>query len=189
MHSSEAVSSVRLTQLADPTVPVRLIGRSVNISEEDSRRNPSAEAHLPHILGGGLLLLGHCRTRSAVPLFVRFVVSANELPSALAKSSPLGRQLIVLPCRSPVDEGHSAELLLHHLLAERPGILRRWQAAARRLFQRGHLLEPAASHWAIQRHFNSQDVIGHILREVIDFPDADSEHAQAFTSEVDLVWA
>jgi P4 family phage/plasmid primase-like protien len=159
MHDPDAVASVAITELDNERKRSSLLGKLLNISTEQSRLNNISDAYLKKITGGDPVDIRflYREVRNNIRLSVRFLELVNEMPSTADQSEAFQRRLMILTCpykfEKPIPDFY------HKLLAERPGILRRWVEALKILYARGRFDEPKSSGEAIREYILDNDPV------------------------------
>jgi P4 family phage/plasmid primase-like protien len=168
LHSPSAIGSVAVTDLNDERKRTSLVGKLVNISGEQSRFNTVADTYLKKITGGDPVdvrrLYGE--TQNNVNLSVRFIELVNEMPTTNDATIALRRRLLLLDCPNKVlvpDPDMDRKLL-----AERPGILRRFVQALHRLYQRGMFRMSVFSQHEIDAYLTENDPVAYWMAERLD---------------------
>jgi putative DNA primase/helicase len=168
LHAPSAIGSVAITDLNDERKRTSLVGKLVNISGEQSRFNTVADTYLKKITGGDPIdvrrLYGE--TLNNVILSVRFIELVNEMPTTNDATLALRRRLLWLDCPNKVMVPDPD--LDRKLLAERPGILRRFVTALRRLYKRGAFRMSAFAQTEIDAYLTENDPVAYWLAERID---------------------
>ena len=158
IHDPSAVSSTPVTALHDERMRSMLVGKLLNISSEQSRLNPVADDYLKKITGGDLVDVRFLYKDSvSMRLTVRFLELANDLPTIKDVSDAIRRRLFILTCPNKVK--NPDRHLSRKLLAERPGILKRWTKAFRDLYKRGEFLEPESSREEVDIFLRESDPV------------------------------
>lgn len=159
MHDPNAVGSVGITDLNDERKRTSLVGKLVNISGEQSRLNLVSDTYLKKITGGDPIdvrrLYGE--TRNNVVLAVRFLELVNEMPATSDSSYALKRRIIILDCPNKVTEPDRD--LDRKLQAERPGVLKRWVTALKRLYDRGHFEVPESARMSAEEYIRENSPV------------------------------
>lgn len=168
LHSPAAIGSVAITDLNDERKRTSLVGKLVNISGEQSRFNTVADTYLKKITGGDPVdvrrLYGE--TQNNVMLSVRFIELVNEMPATNDATQALRRRLLLLDCPNKILNPDPD--IDRKLLAEKPGILRRFVMALRRLYHRGTFQISDFAQNEIDAYLVENDPVAYWLAERID---------------------
>ena len=165
MHNPAAVGSVAITDLKDERKRTSLVGKFVNISGEQSRLNVVSDTYLKKITGGDPIDIRklYGEVQNNVVLSVRFLELVNEMPATSDSSYALKRRIIILDCPNKVEEPDFN--LDKKLIKERPGVLRRWVQALKRLYERGDFYVPEKSKTLVQEYMIENDPIEYWFKE------------------------
>lgn len=182
MHDPSAVGSVGITDLNDERKRTSLVGKLINISGEQSRLNLVSDTYLKKITGGDPIdvrkLYGE--TKNNVILSVRFLELVNEMPATSDSSHALKRRIVILMCPNKVMNPDYD--LDKKLLAERPGILRRWATCLNRLYERGDFKIPERSTQEVDQYMLENDPVSYWVVERCE----KAETKQSCTASRDL---
>jgi P4 family phage/plasmid primase-like protien len=167
MHDPEAIGSVGITDLNDERKRSSLVGKLVNVSGEQSRLNKVSDTYLKKITGGDAIDVRalYKELQNNVLLSVRFIELVNEMPSSTDTSYAFRRRLIILDCPNIIAGEALDRQLGDKLLLERPGILKRWVIALKRLRDRGKFDPPESSERQVDEYMEGGDPIRLWLEE------------------------
>ena len=168
LHDPRAVGSVAITDLSDERKRTSLVGKLVNISGEQSRLNLISDTYLKKITGGDPIDIRklYGETQNNVILAVRFLELVNEMPATFDSTYALRRRLIILDCPNKVSKPDLD--LDRKLYRERPGIMRRFAAALRRLYERGHFDISDTSDKEVETYLLENDPVAYWVKDRID---------------------
>jgi putative DNA primase/helicase len=168
LHSPSAIGSVAVTDLNDERKRTSLVGKLVNISGEQSRFNTVADTYLKKITGGDPVdvrrLYGE--TQNNVQLSVRFIELVNEMPTTNDATQALRRRLLLLDCPNKILNPDPD--MDRKLMAERPGILRRFVRALARLYERGNFRVSEFAQNEIDAYLTENDPVVYWMAERLD---------------------
>jgi len=168
MHNPNSVSSVAITDLNDERKRTSLVGKLINISGEQSRLNLVSDTYLKKITGGDPIDIRklYGETQNNIMLSVRFLELVNEMPSTSDHSHALKRRIIILECPNKVNKpDFDLDKKLHK---ERAGILRRWVAALKRLYDRGDFDIPEKSLESVEQYMLENNPVAYWVKDVLE---------------------
>jgi P4 family phage/plasmid primase-like protien len=146
MHDPQAVSVTPLDKIEDERYRADVVGKLICISYDVQTRHRIFGETFIRVTGGDAVAVRRLfkEVDGLVQPTVRFIGSMNpDMPPYQGSPDALRRRLIFLQCGSRVanpDPDREA-----HIAAEKSGILVRWVAALRRLYERGRFDIPESS--------------------------------------------
>lgn len=169
LHNPEAVSVTPLDKIDNERYLTDLARKLVCISFDiQTNRKVFGEAFI-RITGGDLVATRklYAEVEGRVLPTVRFMGSMNpDMPRSIASPDALSRRLLMLECGPKVIKPDPGRI--EKILAERPGILVKWVAAARRLLERQRFDPPESSFQIVDEYVNTQDPVQIFVQESLD---------------------
>jgi P4 family phage/plasmid primase-like protien len=160
MHDPSAVAAESITDLDHEYHRACLIGRLVSIASEQSRLSNISDRFLKAIIGQDPITMRRpYQEPHSLVLTVRFIQVVNEMPMTSDLTDALRRRIMIVDCPNVIAEDQQDRDLLSKLLVERPGILKRWCGALRRLYQRGRFNISRAGQTAVGQYMMENDPV------------------------------
>lgn len=169
-------SALSLTDMQNPAARYSLVGKTINVSSENSDRTSfeDASAFKALVVGEDILVKKLHVNESMYKGRVKFFILLNKMPKSRDDSDGFYRRMIVVPFRQQFSEalGNLDKNIIDKLIKELPGIMNWALKGAERLLTQGKFTQCRESDKLLNQYKQDSSDINRFFSEVIE-PSAD----------------